>query len=156
MWGLSSKQGASAVSAAYGGVHAEQPLDISGGQSAVNSAQITAPSVTTTTEGALLIGAFGIGSNPTITAPQGMVAHGYVSMNSGQNKVATKLSDALVAAAGRDRIPRRPPPAAAAPTSVRRSPSGRAPPRRRRIRHPCPDAADRPDRHGQLADPGDA
>ena len=35
IWGLSSKQGASAVSAAYGGVHTEQPLDVSGGQSAV-------------------------------------------------------------------------------------------------------------------------
>ena len=127
VWTLSSKQGASAVSAAYGGVHTEQPLDASGGLAASSSAQITAPSVTTTADGALLIGAFGIASNPTIAAPQGMIAHGYASMNSGQNKVATQLADGLLGAAGTtgSRLPSQ---AGAAPTSVRPSPSGRAPP----------------------------
>ena len=99
-WGLSAKQGASAVSAAYGGVHTQQPLDVSGGQAAANSTTITAPSVTTTADGALLIGAFGIASNTTIGSPGGMVVESYISMNSGQNKVATQLSDQLLGGAG--------------------------------------------------------
>lgn len=99
-WGLSAKQGASAVSAAYGGVNPDQPFDASGGRPAANAAQITAPSITTTVDGALLIGAFGIGTNASITPPSGMIGQASATMNSGQNKLSTQLADQLLGSAG--------------------------------------------------------
>ena len=99
-WGLSAKQGASAVSPAYGGVNVDQPLDASGGRSVANASAITAPTVETSADGALLVGAFGIGTNATITPPGGMTGQASASMTSGQNKVATHLADQLLGAAG--------------------------------------------------------
>jgi hypothetical protein len=96
VWNLSALQGASAVSVAYGGIHPTQPFEATSSAVAASSRQIAAPSVETTSDGALLIGAFGISNNATITAPDGMVGRASAVMSSGQNKVAVAIADELL------------------------------------------------------------
>ena len=85
-----------------------------------------------------------------------MIAHGYASMNSGQNKVATQLSDAPARPGRRDRSAHRHDqrqrrqhrPGARLPSEHGRDDA--------RPGHARADAADRPGRDRQLADPGHA
>ena len=100
LWRLSAGRGASAVSAAYGGVDPTNPILVGSGLASVNTTSITAPSVTTSVPGALLVGGFGIVNTSALSTPSGMVRHGYVGMNLTPNKVATLLADQVVAVPG--------------------------------------------------------
>lgn len=96
---LGSGRGATAVLLAYGGVLAATPLDANGGATAT-SRTITAPSITTTATGDLLVAGYGIANSSAITGPSAMSCPAYRALSATNNKAATRACDQIVGAAG--------------------------------------------------------
>jgi hypothetical protein len=90
-WGFSQNRAASGSILAYTGVSAAAPVEaFSGGIG--SSATITAPSATTTSSGAMVVGAFSIANGATVTPPAGMTERGEVASST---KIRTEVADAL-------------------------------------------------------------
>jgi hypothetical protein len=98
-WTFSKAVGAAGGMLAYAGVDATAPLDIVGGQANPASTAITAPSVTTTAAGDVLVGFFGIAGATTITPPASL-AERYDVSASGTFKIASAAADERLATAG--------------------------------------------------------
>ncbi len=71
-WQFSLARAAVGTILAYDGVSATDPIQASSGQPNAGSTSITAPSLTTTTPDAVVVGLFGIGGNTAIAPPSGM------------------------------------------------------------------------------------
>ena len=95
-WGFNQNRAASGSVLAYRGVSTVTPVEAFGG-SIGSSATITAPSVTTTSGGAMVVGAFSIANGATITPPAGMTELGEVASST---KIATEIANVSQPTAG--------------------------------------------------------
>lgn len=98
-WSLSRAEGATVMIAAYSGVDTASPVDAVAGQVTSSSSQITAPSVTTSVDGAQLVATFGIARGADVTAPSAMTERGEASA-SAKYVVTDQVSDQALGAAG--------------------------------------------------------
>jgi hypothetical protein len=95
-WGFNQNRAASGSILAYTGVSTATPVEtFSGGTG--SSATITAPSATTTSNGAMVVGAFSIANGATVTPPAGMTERGEVASST---KIRTEVADGLQRTAG--------------------------------------------------------
>ena len=99
-WTFSSSSGAAGEISAYVGVDSTTPVDGSSGHSGARSTSIRAPSVTTTSDGDLLVALFGSATNATITPPAVMINQASANANAGKSKAASELADQIFGAAG--------------------------------------------------------
>lgn len=101
-WTLSSAQSAAGGILAYAGVDTSTPvLAHSGAISTTNNtASVVAPSITTTADGAMILGFFGVANNTTVTPPGGMTERFDVVSNAGTYPVVSSSADLLQTAAG--------------------------------------------------------
>ena len=99
-WQFSSSRLASGIVAAYVGVNGTTPVDVSSGGSSSGSTSIVAPSLTTTTAGDLLIGAFGGAGNASVTPATGMLEENEQLAGTGNTRIVVELSDQQLGAAG--------------------------------------------------------
>ena len=98
---LSSSQSATGGIVAYSGVDPTGPIDAHGGGVNASSTSITAPSITTTGPGRMLVGLFGIAQLTTETSPAGMTErYDQAVPSTNTYKVTTAGADELVPAAG--------------------------------------------------------
>ncbi|MEX2554386.1 MAG: cadherin-like domain-containing protein [Actinomycetota bacterium] len=99
---FNSNQAAAGGIAAYSGVNTANPIDAHSGQVSnfLRFATITAPSVTTTQNGAMLVGFFGMADNVTIAPPSGMTERWDVASNAGAFFMTQEGADALQPTAG--------------------------------------------------------
>ena len=86
--------------AAYSGVNTTTPVETSGAKINLPSTSITAPSVTSTVPGSMLVGVFGTAVNAAMTPPADMVEQADIKTGSGPKKVAVELADDTLEAAG--------------------------------------------------------
>jgi hypothetical protein len=101
-WTIASPQAAAGGIVAFAGVDTQNPVNVHSGM-VVNSVRMTtisAPSVTTTVNGAMLIGFFGMASNTTIAPPSGMSERYDVASNGGAYFVTSEASNVLQVSAG--------------------------------------------------------
>lgn len=101
-WSLSARSNAIAILAAYVGPDPSATVDVSGGQANASSTDITAPAITTTVGGTLLVGVFGISTDTatTIAEPSGMISHAEVALPGGKPRLALELADEIPPQAG--------------------------------------------------------
>jgi hypothetical protein len=100
-WVLSNAQAASGGIIAYSGVNTSNPIDVSSAAiSSVTGTAATAPSITTTVNGAMVIGFFGAARNSPINPPSGMTERFDAVSNGGTYPQATEGADLLQATAG--------------------------------------------------------
>ena len=99
-WSFSARNSAAGIIVAYQGTDPSTPVDASSGQPNPASISITAPALSTTVPGALLVGFFGTVSNPSITPPPGMIEQTETIQNAGKNKISLETADTLLAATG--------------------------------------------------------
>jgi hypothetical protein len=97
---LKTKSVVAGAIAAYSGVDTTTPVETSGAKINLSSTSITAPSVTSTIPGSMLVGVFGTAINATVTPATGMVEQADIRTGSGPKKVAAELADETLAAAG--------------------------------------------------------
>ncbi|MDQ1499654.1 MAG: hypothetical protein QOI86_2994 [Actinomycetota bacterium] len=95
-WKFSGAVPAAGGIMAYTGVDTTAPVDAHGGRTTVGSVKsITAPSVTTTAAGDVIIGLFGIGGTNFITPPSRMVERGEAAVTAGSNHVTWEGADSV-------------------------------------------------------------
>jgi hypothetical protein len=95
-WSYGEGRAASGAIIAYSGVSATNPVQaFSAGTGATTA--ITAPSVTSTVAGAMIVGAFGINADSTIAPPAGMTERGEIVS---ATRLRTEVSDVVLSAAG--------------------------------------------------------
>ena len=97
---LKTKSVVAGAIAAYSGVDTTAPVETSGAKINPSSTSITAPPVTSTIPGSMLVGVFGTAINATVTPAAGMVEQADIKTGSGPKKVAVELADETLAAAG--------------------------------------------------------
>jgi fibronectin type 3 domain-containing protein len=90
--------GAAGAILAYSGVDTTSPIDVHSGAVA-NAAAVTAPSVTTTGAGRMLVALFGVSPERTITGPAGMTQRHSVVNGAVPGQKASSLSAEVVQAA---------------------------------------------------------
>jgi streptogramin lyase len=100
-WSFSVAHGASGGIVAYGGVDRQQPVDTSSGGATASAMRLTAPSLTTSVVGGMVVAAFGVGGARVITPASNLTErfHGGLSAVSGE-KVTVAAADRTVPAAG--------------------------------------------------------
>ena len=98
-WAFSTAQSAAGAVLAYAGVNTESPVDASSGAGSSGSSSIVAPSLTTTSTDAAVVGLFGAASNATITAPTGLSLQAAAAVG-GKDKLGTAAADSLQPLAG--------------------------------------------------------
>ena len=101
-WTFNSNQAATGGIAAYSGVDTANPIDAHSGlvSNFARFATITAPSVTTTANGDMLVGFFGMADNVTIAPPAGMTERWDVASNAGAFFITSEGVDGLQPTAG--------------------------------------------------------
>ena len=99
-FGLSSAQSAAGGIVAYSGVDATAPIDAHGGQANLSSNTMTAPSITTTGSGRMLLAFYATANATAQTAPSGMTERYDDAVTSSRYKVTAAGDDQLLAAAG--------------------------------------------------------
>jgi hypothetical protein len=101
-WTLSNSQAAAGGIVAYSGVDTTNPIDVHSGAFSPSGAtsSAVAPSVTTTVNGAMIVGFFGVARNTGVTPPAGMTERFDVVANGGTYPQAVESADVLQAAAG--------------------------------------------------------
>jgi hypothetical protein len=99
-WKFSAASAASGIVLAYTGVDPTTPIDASAGQANAKGTRITAPSVTASVAGSMLVALFGSSTSTTFTPPTGMAERGDVAVSSGTLKSSSEACDAVLAAAG--------------------------------------------------------
>ena len=88
-WGFNKPRSAVGTILAYDGVSATSPIQASSGQVNAASRSIAAPSLTTTTPDAVVVGLFGLAKRATVTPPAGMTERSEVVSAAGVIPVAT-------------------------------------------------------------------
>ena len=101
-WTLSNVQSAAGGISAYAGVDTAAPVMAHNGLASATktSKSIVAPSITTTADGAMILGLFGIATKGSVTPPAGMSERFDVASSAGTSSVVTSSADVLQAAAG--------------------------------------------------------
>ena len=100
-WNLSAADGASGGILAYGGVDAAKPVDTSSGAvTGTTATQLTAPSITSSQPGDMLIDVTGIGVNRTLTPPTGMAQEYTIATTTSGQKTQILAADQILATAG--------------------------------------------------------
>jgi hypothetical protein len=101
-WRLSLTSKGAGTLAGYGGVDPTSPIVASTGQVNASSTSIIAPGVSNPTSGGLLVGFFGIVTDPvnSLTPPSGMIERVEVTPASGKPKPAVELADEVPAGIG--------------------------------------------------------
>jgi hypothetical protein len=96
-WKLSVTSKAAGTLAGYGGVDPASPIVTSNGQVNASSTSIVAPGVTNPASGGLLVGFFGIVTDPlnSVMPPGGMTERVEVTPASGKPKPAIELADVM-------------------------------------------------------------
>jgi hypothetical protein len=95
-WTYNENRAASGSILAYAGVNTADPIQtFSAGLGSTTS--ITAPSVTTTVDGSMIVGGFGINADSTITPPPGMTERGEIVS---ATRLRTEVCDVLLTSAG--------------------------------------------------------
>jgi len=85
---------------AYRGVHPTNPIDVHAGQVTTKAAtRATAPSITVTVQGDMLMTVFGSANDAAATPPTGMTER-YDRLSAGSSKVATTADDQKLTATG--------------------------------------------------------
>ena len=104
-WTFSASQPAAGGMAAYSGVNTATPVDVFLGQANASSTSITAPSVSTSGPGDMLIGMFATAVTTPIGPPGSMVERAEAATTSGGKtlKVTIEMSDQLLCDVGSDR-----------------------------------------------------
>src|SRR5215216_1091733 len=72
-WSFSSSVGATGGISTFSGVDVQTPVDAHGGLYSANTQLIAAPSLTTSVDGALVLGLYGNSARGSMGAPQGMI-----------------------------------------------------------------------------------
>ncbi|MFN2467484.1 MAG: Ig-like domain-containing protein [Gaiellaceae bacterium] len=99
-WTFASAQGAAGGILAYGGVDAANPVDAHGGRANAASTQISAPSITTTSANARLVGVFGTSAQAAASPPAGMSERYDRSSTAGSYRASVEAADQSLGAAG--------------------------------------------------------
>jgi hypothetical protein len=104
-WTFSATSLVSGAIVAYSGVDVlnvpVRPVDAADGRATTSStSSIVAPSITTSVEGDLLIGAFGSATNATFDPPSSMIEQGEIVSTAGKSRVATEIADQVLGPAG--------------------------------------------------------
>ena len=101
-WTFGGKTGVAGAMLAYSGVDTTNPIDAHSGQAGTTkSVSITAPSVTATVSGDMLVGLFGIHAQHTIAPAASMVERTDIAqVKGGGQKVTSETADALLSTAG--------------------------------------------------------
>ena len=99
-WTFSDTRSAAATILAYRGAAAATPVNASTGRTNASSTSVVANSVTTTVPNALLVGFFGLASNPSVNPPTGMIEAAEATQSGGQDKMVIEAADALLPASG--------------------------------------------------------
>lgn len=99
-WSFSRASNAAGGIVAYSGVDAAHPIDRAAGRANSSSRSITAPSVTTRVDDALLVGVFGIAATATLTPPDGMLEQFEEPNDPHAHDIAIEAADALQPVAG--------------------------------------------------------
>lgn len=100
-WGISSTRVAVGSMLAYSGVSGTVPVEASSGQVNARSKSITAPSVTSVSPNAVVVGLFGTSRGATVTPPTGMTERSDVrSPVSASSQITGETADAVQVAAG--------------------------------------------------------
>jgi len=94
-WTWSPAQAAAGGILAYSGADQAAPVDVHAGSvsSAATSASIVAPSITTTGDGAMIIGFFDIAQNTTIAPPAGMIEQFEALSSAGPYPIVCEAAD---------------------------------------------------------------
>jgi hypothetical protein len=95
-WTFPAKHTAAGGIVAYTGVNGIVPIQSSSGKSNASSVSITAPSVTTTKPGTLVVGFFGLKRKTTIAPPAGMTERMDVASTADAKNATAELSELLV------------------------------------------------------------
>ena len=99
-WTFAAAHGASGGIVAYSGVSNSSPVEASSGQASTTNS-VTAPSVTTTAPGSMVVGFFGMNGHRSVTPPAGMSERFEQQLTSPPGeKVTSEVADVLQAAAG--------------------------------------------------------
>lgn len=102
-WTFTSSQGAAGSILAYSGVDTAAPVNVHGGMVSMaqhNKGIINAPSITTTVNGAMIVGFFGISVAATVLPPIGMMERADIAATSGAYLVTHECADLLQTTAG--------------------------------------------------------
>jgi peptidoglycan/xylan/chitin deacetylase (PgdA/CDA1 family) len=99
-WRFSTARTASGAVAAYVGVNPTTPIGVSSGGTSSSSKSITAPSVTTSVSGTLLLGVFGAAANASVTPPSGMIEQAERLAGTGNTRCMTEFADQQAPAVG--------------------------------------------------------
>ncbi len=97
---LGSARGASGAIVAYSGVDPSNPIDDSQAQQNANGTTITAPSVSASTSGGMLVALYGVTVVTSIGQPAGMTERGEVSNSIFAKATTTEVSDQALVASG--------------------------------------------------------
>lgn len=103
-WTISSNKASGGIET-YRGVNQTTPIDAENGQANASATNITAPSITTTANGAMLVGAFGIANDSAVTKPPTMIER-YTNASTGgsaSTRTRTESADESQASAGATR-----------------------------------------------------
>ena len=94
MWTFSEAHAAAGGISAYIGVDAASPVDKSSAAMATTAtSSITAPSVTTSVDGEMILGLFTSTGVGTITPPPGMTEHWDANSTAGTYKIISEMAD---------------------------------------------------------------
>ena len=97
---LGSARGASGAIVAYSGVDPSNPIDDSQAQQNANGTTITAPSVSASSPGGMLVALYGVTVVTSIGQPAGMTERGEVSNSIFAKATTTEVSDQALVASG--------------------------------------------------------
>jgi hypothetical protein len=85
---------------AYSGVDSLNPIDDSGSQLSGNSVVMTAPPITTTVSGAVVLAIFGHAADGTIAVPAGLAARAFIAVTGPSAKLSLLVADETRASPG--------------------------------------------------------
>ena len=88
-WQFANAQGAVGSILSYDGVSTSAPVEAVTGQPNLASKSITAPSVSTVSPDALVVGLFSVAKNATVTAPTGMTERSEIASNNATTGAVT-------------------------------------------------------------------
>jgi sugar lactone lactonase YvrE len=99
-WSFSAKASSAGIIVAYQGIDVATPVDASSGQPNPASTAITAPALSASVPGTLLVGFFGTAGNAATAPPTGMIEQAEIIQSAGKNKMSLEAADAFLAGTG--------------------------------------------------------
>ena len=97
-WTFTGKHTAAGGIVAYSGVNAAAPIQSANGKVNGSSTSITAPSVTTSKPGTMVLGIFGVGRKTTVTPPAGMKERVDIASTNDARNATVEVSQVVVPA----------------------------------------------------------